>query len=651
MIKTIKNFFKSFWTYDSDLRGYAFFRNHQNNTQIPISRLLELYQWYSFVCINVRSEFIAWLEKKLLWSSNRYDREKKHEYLDLITYDFLLDLNSYLDITWTAFIRKKMFGKRIDELEVLRSDFVKIKTNTNGYITWYEYNYNWNIVTYNTDEVFQINEFSPFKNGWGISSLSALGKQQATDEQILKWNWNFFLNNASSWTTLSTEQEIPREKKIQLIEHWKNEFMWANNAHKVALLDKWLKETEKRPGQKDMDFVEQRKMIRDEIFMIFKVSKVLVWLNEGVGYTDRTVAYENLARIFWKPRCRKIGQALNKHIFKWIGHFTFNNIVPVDINQLLEDYRTGTITLNEYRIKRNYQKLKNWNVLINGESVEYEEDNNKKENTSKVFEWVFEKALKNFNQDREMKYQKRWNEKILRTDKYEKKFNLIMTNIFSLQEKEILKVLEKYNKWVEEIKEDDLFVETAFLILYQKQFKKLFQDIISAEWKIAITEVGASNFSMINPEKWIWEGIKKFALVVDKTTKKEIIKIIKKGNNEGLGIPDINENIKSKFKKYSINRINTISRTEITNAVNYARLEAWEQSRVVEGKEWFTAQDERTCPYCNNMHWKTIWLKETFFKNWETIRVDNDSVTLDYWDINWPALHTSCRCDLIPIVN
>ncbi|MBO8180779.1 MAG: hypothetical protein H0Z19_09955, partial [Archaeoglobus sp.] len=45
-------------------------------------------------------------------------------------------------------------------------------------------------------------------------------------------------------------------------------------------------------------------------------------------------------------------------------------------------------------------------------------------------------------------------------------------------------------------------------------------------------------------------------------------------------------------------RLNTIARTEVIRASNYGRYEAWKKSRVVVGKEWVTAFDDRTCPEC-----------------------------------------------------
>jgi SPP1 gp7 family putative phage head morphogenesis protein len=60
------------------------------------------------------------------------------------------------------------------------------------------------------------------------------------------------------------------------------------------------------------------------------------------------------------------------------------------------------------------------------------------------------------------------------------------------------------------------------------------------------------------------------------------------------------------FNEFSKQRANAIARTEITRASTEAEIQAYEQSNVVSGKEWFTALDERTCDECSSMNGKVI---------------------------------------------
>jgi hypothetical protein len=56
--------------------------------------------------------------------------------------------------------------------------------------------------------------------------------------------------------------------------------------------------------------------------------------------------------------------------------------------------------------------------------------------------------------------------------------------------------------------------------------------------------------------------------------------------------------VKDVFKELKTSRLEMIVRTETIRASDYATRTAWEESNVVEGKEWFTALDERVCQHC-----------------------------------------------------
>jgi hypothetical protein len=102
------------------------------------------------------------------------------------------------------------------------------------------------------------------------------------------------------------------------------------------------------------------------------------------------------------------------------------------------------------------------------------------------------------------------------------------------------------------------------------------------------------------------------------------------------------------MKKY---RSKLIARTETFKAVNFATDKSYDQSGVVEAKEWFTAMDERVCPYCGPMNGKTIGVGKTWFKQGETVRGDDGSeFVADFESISNPPLHANCRCGLVPVL-
>lgn len=656
MLNKIKNFlgfskksenFTPIWSFSSLL---DFWRKNE----ISKTELLNLFTGYSYVCITAVAEWIAGIDRKLFWSENREDREKNHKYMDFITNSFLEEVTWFLEITWICYIRKKFFWNKLEGLEVLRSDLVIRRQN------WtYEYNFNWKILNYLEEEIFVIKHFSPFKNGSWFSPLQALWKQQKMDDAIIDWNWNFFKNWASSGTTLQTDTNLTKEQKEYLVEKWKTEFMGVKNSHKVAVLDNWVKQVKSEIWQKDMDFVNQRIQIRDEIFTIFRVPKVVVWITDGVWYTDRLVWKTNFAEFKLKPIALKIQEALNKNVFDWIWFFKFINIIPVDVEQLSRDYQLWVITIDEYRIKRNYLNIKNGNKNINWEVFEYENEWNYSEKRDFSVEEILQKTVKDFALKEKNKFenedfcQKRWEQKINRTNKYEKDFKENLVKIFDLQEKEILKNLDqKYSKKsledLEELEEKDLFSDTAFIIIFQRFFYDQYIKFMKAESEIARAEVWNHNLNFEKIKKFIWQMIRKFALEINATTKAEILKIIKEGLKNWVWYEEIKRNVKSKFSEYKKSRVEKIARTEVSRWVNKAREETWKQNPRVTYKKWWTSLDERVSKECGLLHWKKIPINENFYNLWDK---DENGKVIDYEDISWPPRHVNCRCDLIPILD
>lgn len=81
-------------------------------------------------------------------------------------------------------------------------------------------------------------------------------------------------------------------------------------------------------------------------------------------------------------------------------------------------------------------------------------------------------------------------------------------------------------------------------------------------------------------------------------------------------------------------RLETIARTETITASTNATLSAWRQSKVVEGKQWWTAQSERTCKLCGSLHGKTIGMDENYFNKGDSLEAGGETMKFDYRDIN-----------------
>ena len=148
------------------------------------------------------------------------------------------------------------------------------------------------------------------------------------------------------------------------------------------------------------------------------------------------------------------------------------------------------------------------------------------------------------------------------------------------------------------------------------------------------------NFSLSDRAKdWIADNVKNFSGEINNTTKDKIKAALSKAVEEGEGMPEAAKRVREVFTEANTSRARAIARTEIIHASNYASVEAWKQSDVVEGKEWLTAFDETTCEECAALDGKTRGLDDGFG--------NSDDL---FGDAPEPPAHVNCRCTLIPVL-
>jgi HK97 family phage portal protein len=112
--------------------------------------------------------------------------------------------------------------------------------------------------------------------------------------------------------------------------------------------------------------------------------------------------------------------------------------------------------------------------------------------------------------------------------------------------------------------------------------------------------------------KWMMTRAKKYSKLIDETTRKSLKKTLTEGFKEGEGLHKLKNRVKGVIGDAERRRSYMIARTEILAASNEGSLEGYRQSGVVEGKQWLTALDERTCPWCAPMEGQVQGLDNVF---------------------------------------
>jgi len=81
--------------------------------------------------------------------------------MNLITYELLLKVASYMQLNGSCYIWKFKIGNKVQSLEILRPDLVMFDENADGSLKGYRYQVNNKNMILNKDEVMAFHNFNP----------------------------------------------------------------------------------------------------------------------------------------------------------------------------------------------------------------------------------------------------------------------------------------------------------------------------------------------------------------------------------------------------------------------------------------------------------------------------------------------------------
>lgn len=160
-------------------------------------------------------------------------------------------------------------------------------------------------------------------------------------------------------------------------------------------------------------------------------------------------------------------------------------------------------------------------------------------------------------------------------------------------------------------------------------------------------------------QRYIDSRTGKIAADVNDETEKQLRTTLTEGINNGEGYMELRARVEQVMGFAATVRADRISRTEVARAQSAADIMAWDESGVVEGKEWYTALDERRCAFCKDLHGRVVPLDANYFDKGDIQVVettDKDgkpkraTMHHDYDDVPGCPAHANCRCTLLPVL-
>ena len=618
-----------------------------------------------------------------------------HEILDLlddpnnvITAKQLWNLYySYLNLTGEAYILKlDQNGNALEDKSKLPSALFPLPSHLCDFHVG-EKSWDESYVLYNGDR-YPINavlrDINPdpenIYNGMSIVRKASLTVD--TDIQMKRWNNKLFKNGARPGVVVEVPDQLKDDAYNRLKQQFDEQYRGVGNAFNRVILEGGAKMSPFMMTTQDLDFLESKRFTRDEILAMFKVSGSNLGITEDVNRANAEAQEYSYAKRCIKPRLEQFVDFMNKRLLRPIygGEYKldFEDPIPENTEMRLREAEAGVnkwLTINEVRDMYGREALQNGNgdqlyVPISNvpiEDLEYLNDDTTNQPTNETAEQngtateqlSHPKAIENRTEIGNAKVK----EYTLKAVKYERMIMRASRNMFNKQKQDVKDWLQdnasNLNKAF--VKRKDWASNMVDWEEYTNEFTAELEKIFA----IIIDEIGTEAFNALVEGEFdpytqtIQNFIKTNSLQVAKEinteTEKQIRATLAQGMRENETIQELTARIMHVFGAASTYRAFMIARTEAAMAENYSDVVAWEQTGVVESKQWFTAEDEHVCGFCHEMDGVTITLKQSFFNKGDVMMFEDKNgkpheMMLDFRTIGEPPLHPNCRCVLLPIL-
>jgi len=587
--------------------------------------------------------------KKIKGDKIVYEEIMNHPLLTLLEtanslmggFDLLEATFSYLELTGNSYwLLDSVTGGKPTEIYPLNPFRIKIVPHPREHIKEYKYDVGQGkIITLEKEFVIQFKYFNPTDDFYGLSPISAGRLAIDTQDFGDKYNRNFFVNSAEPKGALVVTGDLTDDQRKRTIAAWNSAHRGVSNVHKMMIEEGGMKWEQRGLSQKDMDFVNSKKMTREDILGVFGVPPSLVGVFEYANYANA----REQRQIFWKdtmiPKLKKLENTINSFLVtlfdpNLVVEFDLSGVeslkedekIRAEINEILT--RSGTRTINEVREELGLERVAwgdTWNAPMNLMPI----TSPKPEPTSPgergkaiptgpeleaIAQYVADKRAKTDDPggDEEKEREKVINDKIwqyfkLSTEAWERKFKPILRGEFTGQERETIRNLrdhgwgklrteilgtkkENVNQRIDVI----LFDEKEAGKAMRKSAKPIVKGSLADQAKKEIARLGLGiDFDVDNPEvvKWIDKKLFKFSDDVNRATKESLRKQLKTAIDEGEGIKEVEKRIENVFDIARGSRTEKIARTEMVSASNNGTMSAYKQSGVVEKKSWISSRD------------------------------------------------------------
>lgn len=462
--------------------------------------------------------------------------------------------------------------------------------------------------------------------GRGRGRAEGIGDEMETDEFMSKWAKKFFYNDAVppviGMMPGADEPTIDRQE-----EKWNAKYGGFNNSHKTSWINWDAKFHVMKETNKEMDFIESRKNLRDACNNFWSMSGELFGILENSNRSTIDVAYELYAKNVFSIRLKAIDDALNRQFWPQYDqklYIEHDNVIPADkefeLKKSESGLKNGGITVDEWRHTNGYNELPKGmgNILYtplnmmptdlnSGSIISSYEDNEDEDG----------KILKSLSEKQKTAIWKSFDRV---ATKYEKKIEKAMKKFFQEQQNRLNTSLkdEKFNSFDWEAEDNKLFevLNPLWMACLEEGFNFANDTYnLSLDEELSIDDdietKGPIGNILSRFKNWVKTFGKKTANDINTTSKEKLKKSISEGIANGEPIPKLTDRVAAIYTDYKRSRCTMIARTETTRAVNAGSIETYSTAGI-QKKQWLSTKDSRVRDAHSRMDGQKRLMEEKF---------------------------------------
>ena len=517
-------------------------------------------------------------------------------------------------------------------------------------VTGYVYQNEGDRITFDTDEIEHYRYHDSRNRFRGTGPMQSAGWFIKSARYVQTYVNNFLENNAIPAGVVVAKSDVNEDDWRLFKSEWISKYGGIDNIGKTGFVrgsDLDFVKTGLSLGEVDFDKVKNSS--RNDIMMMFGISKPMAAIFDDINRASATVARQLFAINVIQPALMKLTRKLTKDVKNWYGQeyrVASTNPIPEDAEEKINLYDKAVgrfITVNEARVAYGLEPIAGGDVI----------DETKKpvaEPSKSLGKITIRTKANKAELTYEMKESFRSDSQELQ-EKYEAQIFKAANTVLKGQKQRVLDQI-KPKKLVDakfdEVEEAELLTGATLPIMLE---------LAKDQGELAAEFAGSADsvFKLdAVSKKYVTDSLTKASLGFSEETQGLIAKAISEGVADGESFASISKRIDNIYKdvigvETPGYRIERLTRTEVIKTSNQMTVVAYKQSGVVSKKEWIS--NPGACEFCAALNGSIIQLDSTFVPlNGTQTGANGGTRANTYESVKHPPNHPACRCGLAPVI-